>query len=89
MSISLRLLKFGVGFSNESDKTIFNLEEDYNAHHYELISLVVRHTKGCWITNDQEMGFMVDFLEKVLVSKKSPLHISQRAGHWIFHDLPF
>ena len=40
------------GFSNESDDTIFNLEENFGAHHYERINLVVRHAKGCWLTDD-------------------------------------
>lgn len=50
---SMRKIHFFDGFSNESDKTIFNLEEDYGAHHYERINLVVRHAKGCWLTDDK------------------------------------
>ncbi|WP_299982262.1 ornithine--oxo-acid transaminase [Desulfobacula sp.] len=41
------------GFSNENDKTIFNLEQDYGAHHYDRINLVVRHAKGCWLTDEK------------------------------------
>jgi ornithine--oxo-acid transaminase len=41
------------GFSNENDKTIFNLEDDYGAHHYERIDLVVRQAKGCWLTDEK------------------------------------
>ncbi len=41
------------GFSNENDKTIFNLEEDYGAHHYERIDIVVRQAKGCWLTDEK------------------------------------
>ncbi|MCG8618502.1 MAG: aspartate aminotransferase family protein [Desulfobacterales bacterium] len=50
---SMRKIHFFDGFSNESDNTIFNLEEDYGAHHYERIKLVVRHAKGCWLTDDK------------------------------------
>ena len=50
---SMRKIHYFDGFSNESDKTIFNLEEDYGAHHYERIKLVVRHAKGCWLTDDK------------------------------------
>jgi len=41
------------GFSNENDNAIFNLEEDYGAHHYDRINLVVRHAKGCWLTDEK------------------------------------
>ena len=41
------------GFSNESDDTIFHLEQDFGAHHYERIHVVVRHAKGCWLTDDK------------------------------------
>jgi ornithine--oxo-acid transaminase len=41
------------GFSNENDKAIFNLEDDYGAHHYDRINLVVRHAKGCWLTDEK------------------------------------
>jgi len=41
------------GFSNENDNTIFTLEEDYGAHHYNRINLVVRHAKGCWLTDEK------------------------------------
>lgn len=40
-------------FSNENDRTIFNLEADYGAHHYDRIDLVVRHAKGCWLTDEK------------------------------------
>lgn len=41
------------GFSNKNDKTIFDLEKDYGAHHYERINLVVRRAKGCWLTDEK------------------------------------
>ncbi|WP_291347485.1 ornithine--oxo-acid transaminase [Desulfobacula sp.] len=41
------------GFSTENDKTIFNLEKNYGAHHYARINLVVRHAKGCWLTDEK------------------------------------
>jgi ornithine--oxo-acid transaminase len=46
------------GFSNESDNTIFNLEGDFGAHHYERINLVVRHAKGCWLTDDKGKRYL-------------------------------
>ncbi len=41
------------GFSTENDKTIFNLEKNYGAHHYARINLVVRQAKGCWLTDEK------------------------------------
>ena len=55
---SMRKIHYFDGFSNESDKTIFNLEEDYGAHHYERINLVVRHAKGCWLTDDKGKKYL-------------------------------
>ena len=49
----MRKIHYFSGFSNENDKTIFNLEEDYGAHHYERIHLVIRHAKGCWLTDEK------------------------------------
>lgn len=49
----MRKIHYFDGFSNEDDKTIFNLEENYGAHHYERIHLVVRHAKGCWLTDEK------------------------------------
>ncbi len=50
---AMRKIHYFDGFSNEDDKTIFNLEEDFGAHHYERINLVVRHAKGCWLTDEK------------------------------------
>ncbi|WP_022666448.1 aspartate aminotransferase family protein [Desulfospira joergensenii] len=50
---SMRKLHYFDGFSNENDDTIFNLESDFGAHHYERINLVVRQAKGCWLTDDK------------------------------------
>ncbi len=55
---SMRKINYFDGFSNESDKTIFNLEEDYGAHHYERIKLVVRQAKGCWLTDDKGKKYL-------------------------------
>ncbi len=41
------------GFSSKDDKTIFNLEDNYGAHHYDRINLVVRQAKGCWLTDEK------------------------------------
>ncbi|WP_413914961.1 ornithine--oxo-acid transaminase [Desulfobacula sp.] len=49
----MRKIHYFSGFSNENDKAIFNLEEDYGAHHYDRINLVVRHAKGCWLTDEK------------------------------------
>lgn len=48
----MRKIQYFSGFSNEDDKAIFNLEKDYGAHHYDRINLVVRHAKGCWLTDE-------------------------------------
>ncbi|NOX34735.1 MAG: ornithine--oxo-acid transaminase [Deltaproteobacteria bacterium] len=50
---AMRKIHYFSGFSNENDKTIFNLEDDYGAHHYDRINLVVRHAKGCWLTDEK------------------------------------
>jgi len=55
---AMRKINYFDGFSNESDHTIFNLEEDYGAHHYERINLVVRHAKGCWLTDDKGKRYL-------------------------------
>ena len=41
------------GFSDKTDDAIFHLEKDFGAHHYERIQVVVRHAKGCWLTDDK------------------------------------
>ena len=43
---AMRKIHYFDGFSNESDQAIFTLEEDYGAHHYKRIRMVVRHAKG-------------------------------------------
>ncbi|MBT4875815.1 MAG: ornithine--oxo-acid transaminase [Desulfobacula sp.] len=50
---AMRKIHYFSGFSNENDKAIFNLEEDYGAHHYDRINLVVRQAKGCWLTDEK------------------------------------
>ncbi|WP_300455258.1 aspartate aminotransferase family protein [Desulfobacula sp.] len=50
---SMRKIHSFKGFSSAADKTIFNLEEDYGAHHYERIDFVVRQAKGCWLTDEK------------------------------------
>ena len=50
---AMRKIHYVSGFSNENDNTIFTLEEDYGAHHYNRINLVVRHAKGCWLTDEK------------------------------------
>ena len=50
---AMRKIHYSKGFSNENDNAIFNLEKDYGAHHYARINLVVRHAKGCWLTDEK------------------------------------
>lgn len=55
---SMRKVQYFEGFSNETDHTIFNLEEDYGAHHYDRINLVVRHARGCWLTDHKGRKYL-------------------------------
>ncbi len=41
------------GFSIENDTAIFQMEDAFGAHHYNRIGLVVRHARGCWLTDDK------------------------------------
>ena len=50
---SMRKIHNFDGFSTESDDAIFNLEDNFGAHHYDRINLVVRRAKGCWLTDDK------------------------------------
>ncbi len=50
---AMRKVHYFSGFSNEDDKTIFNLEDNFGAHHYSRINLVVRQAKGCWLTDEK------------------------------------
>ena len=50
---AIQKLHFSSGYCNEDDKTIFQKEDVFGAHHYERIGLVVRHAKGCWLTDDK------------------------------------
>ena len=45
-------------FSNESDTSILNLDDGFGARHYERIGLVVRHTKGCWLTDGKGNAYL-------------------------------
>ncbi len=50
---AMRKKHYAEGFSNETDERIVHLEKGYGAHHYERIPLVVRHARGCWLTDDK------------------------------------
>ncbi len=39
------------GFSRIGDDHIIKYEETFGAHHYERINMVVRRSKGCWLTD--------------------------------------
>ncbi|MFH2093413.1 MAG: aminotransferase class III-fold pyridoxal phosphate-dependent enzyme, partial [Pseudomonadota bacterium] len=41
------------GFSHEGDTAIYQMENTFGAHHYNRIGLVVRHAKGCWLTDEK------------------------------------
>ncbi|MEN8212059.1 MAG: ornithine--oxo-acid transaminase [Thermodesulfobacteriota bacterium] len=53
-----RKIHYFSGFSNEGDKAIFDFEEAYGAHHYDRINLVVRHAKGCWLTDENGKKYL-------------------------------
>ena len=39
------------GFSTISDSEILKAEQSFGAHHYGRLEVVVRETKGCWLTD--------------------------------------
>jgi ornithine--oxo-acid transaminase len=47
-----------MGFSDISDEEIINSEKIYGAHHYGRLNLVVRKTKGCWLTSIDEKEYL-------------------------------
>ncbi len=55
---SMRKIHSFNGFSNEKDTTIFGLEQDFGAHHYDRINLVVRQAKGCWLTDNKGKRYL-------------------------------
>jgi len=55
---TMRKIQYFNGFSNEDDSTIFNFEENYGAHHYDRIGLVVRQAKGCWLTDENGRKYL-------------------------------
>ncbi len=44
-----KLLTFGC--SETGDQDIISFEEEYGAHHYERINVVIRQAEGCWLTD--------------------------------------
>ncbi|MDX9964825.1 aspartate aminotransferase family protein [Desulfobacter postgatei] len=50
---SMRKIHNYRGFSTESDNSIFKLENNFGAHHYTRINLVIRRAEGCWLTDDK------------------------------------
>lgn len=44
-------LKGNFGYSSNSDEQIIQNEKQFGAHHYERLGLVVRNSKGCWLTD--------------------------------------
>lgn len=43
--------KMAKGYSHIHDKSIFQFEEAFGAHHYQRLNVVVRQAKGCWLTD--------------------------------------
>lgn len=41
----------GKGYSQESDSAIFQMENCNGAHHYQRLDVVVRQSRGCWLTD--------------------------------------
>lgn len=50
---AIKKLRFASGFCSEEDQAIFKKEKQFGAHHYERIDVVVRHARGCWLTDDK------------------------------------
>lgn len=46
------------GFSEIPDSAIRDFESAYGAHHYGRMELVVRHTKGCWLTTIDDKKYL-------------------------------
>ena len=40
------------GFSTVPDKSIMDFEEQFGAHHYERLHMVVRRARGCWLFDE-------------------------------------
>jgi ornithine--oxo-acid transaminase len=47
-----------MGFSDISDEQIVDIERTYGAHHYGRLNLVVRKTKGCWLTSIDDKKYL-------------------------------
>ncbi len=47
-----------IGFSNIPDEDIVNFEKTNGAHHYGRLNLVVRKTKGCWLTSMDDKEYL-------------------------------
>jgi ornithine--oxo-acid transaminase len=46
------------GFSTFSDSAIFEFEETCGAHHYERVKLVIRHSIGCWLYDENGKKYL-------------------------------
>lgn len=55
---ALTATKQNSGFSNIPDTNIFNYEQNYGAHHYDRINLVVRHALGCWLYDENGSKYL-------------------------------
>jgi ornithine--oxo-acid transaminase len=47
----LSKIKSNFGYSSTSDEQIIQYEKQFGAHHYERLGVVVRNSKGCWLTD--------------------------------------
>ena len=50
--------KTSYGFSGIPDTGIYEYEENCGAHHYDRISVVVRHAKGCWLYDENGKAYL-------------------------------
>ncbi|MCP4297974.1 MAG: aspartate aminotransferase family protein [Proteobacteria bacterium] len=47
-----------MGFSDSSDASILGFEENFGAHHYSRIPVVIRRSEGCWLTDQKGNRFL-------------------------------
>ena len=53
-----RVNQANLGFSSFGDDQIFKFEEDFGAHHYQRLHVVIRQARGCWLTDIQGRKYL-------------------------------